>query len=198
MFAGYGIRAKDLDYDDYAGLDVKGKAVLALRYDWRGNAVVVLHNFDARAQTLMGDRSGLTLGIGDRVTVRLTEAVPVTGGLALELLAVGGKDLPRGPRPEGRSGRGPGRKPGATRPERPSRDEIAKLTTPQRIEQMRAQRAQRQSLMDKRADATNAFYAALSADQKKVFDAETVRFAGGGRHGGGHGGHGGHGMNHKS
>jgi Spy/CpxP family protein refolding chaperone len=73
--------------------------------------------------------------------------------------------------------------PPAVRPERPSREEIAKLTTPQRIEQMRAQRAQRQSLMDKRADATNAFYAALTADQKKVFDAETVRFAGGG-HGG--------------
>lgn len=89
--------------------------------------------------------------------------------------------------------------PGATRPERPNREEMAKLTTPQRIEQMRAQRAQRQSLMDKRADATNTFYAALSADQKKVFDAETVRFAGGGRHGGGHGGgHGGHGMQHKS
>ena len=89
--------------------------------------------------------------------------------------------------------------PGAARPERPSREEMAKLTTPQRIEQMRAQRAQRQSLMDKRADATNTFYAALNADQKKVFDAETVRFAGGGRHGGGHGGgHGGHGMQHKS
>lgn len=89
--------------------------------------------------------------------------------------------------------------PSANRPERPSREEIAKLTTPQRIEQMRAQRAQRQSLMDKRADATNTFYAALSADQKKVFDAETVRFAGGGRHGGGQGGgHGGHGMHHKS
>jgi hypothetical protein len=88
--------------------------------------------------------------------------------------------------------------PGATRPERPSREEVAKLTTPQRIEQMRAMRAQRQSLMDKRADATNTFYATLSADQKKVFDAETVRFAGGGRHGGGHGGHGGHGMQHKS
>ena len=35
VFAGYGITAKDdaqkLDYDDYAGLDVKGKAVLILR-----------------------------------------------------------------------------------------------------------------------------------------------------------------------
>lgn len=33
VFAGYGIRAKDLNYDDYAGLDVKGKIVLALRYE---------------------------------------------------------------------------------------------------------------------------------------------------------------------
>jgi hypothetical protein len=35
VFAGYGITAKDaelkLDYDDYAGLDVKGKAVLLIR-----------------------------------------------------------------------------------------------------------------------------------------------------------------------
>jgi len=33
VFAGYGIRAKDLGYDDYAGLDVKGKVVLALRFE---------------------------------------------------------------------------------------------------------------------------------------------------------------------
>ncbi len=32
MFAGYGIVAKDLDYDDYAGVDVKDKIVLVLRY----------------------------------------------------------------------------------------------------------------------------------------------------------------------
>lgn len=80
---------------------------------------------------------------------------------------------------------------------RPNREEMAKLSTPERIEKMRAMRAQHQSQMDKRADATNTFYAALSADQKKVFDAETARFAGGGRHGGGQGGHGGHGMHHK-
>jgi len=30
VFAGYGIRSEDHDYDDYAGLDVKGKVVLAL------------------------------------------------------------------------------------------------------------------------------------------------------------------------
>ncbi len=81
--------------------------------------------------------------------------------------------------------------PPAARPAHPSREEIAKLTTPQRIDQMRAMRAQRQSQMDKRADATNTFYAALTPEQKKVFDAETLRF------GGHRGGHGGPGMHHR-
>jgi len=33
VFAGYGITAPEYDYDDYAGLDVKGKIVLVLRYE---------------------------------------------------------------------------------------------------------------------------------------------------------------------
>ena len=33
VFAGYGISAPDLQYDDYAGLDVAGKAVLVLRHE---------------------------------------------------------------------------------------------------------------------------------------------------------------------
>lgn len=33
VFAGYGITAKEYGYDDYAGLDVKGKIVLVLRYE---------------------------------------------------------------------------------------------------------------------------------------------------------------------
>ncbi len=33
VFVGYGIRAKSLGYDDYAGLDVTGKIVLAMRYE---------------------------------------------------------------------------------------------------------------------------------------------------------------------
>ncbi|HYA28670.1 MAG TPA: M20/M25/M40 family metallo-hydrolase [Acidobacteriota bacterium] len=33
VFAGYGITAKDYGYDDYAGIDVKGKIVLLLRYE---------------------------------------------------------------------------------------------------------------------------------------------------------------------
>jgi hypothetical protein len=67
--------------------------------------------------------------------------------------------------------------------QRPNREEIAKLSTPERIDRMRALRTARMAEMDKRADATKAFYAALNADQKKVFDAETARFGRGhGRH----------------
>ena len=54
---------------------------------------------DPKSQTLMGSDSGLTLGLGQRVTVRLVEATPVTGGLMLDLLAVDGVDLPGGARP---------------------------------------------------------------------------------------------------
>jgi ribonuclease R len=67
-------------------------------------------HFDADAQTLMGTDTGLTIGIGQRVKVRLTEAVPVTGGLILELLEIEERALPRGPTPRGRGGP---RKPGA-------------------------------------------------------------------------------------
>lgn len=59
---------------------------------------------------------------------------------------------------------------------RPDPAEMEKLTTPERIDKMRAHRAQRmtelQAQMDKREAATKAFYATLNADQKKVFDAE--------------------------
>jgi hypothetical protein len=74
---------------------------------------------------------------------------------------------------------------------RPERGEMEKLTTPERIDSMRAMRAQHIAEMDKRADATKAFYAALSPDQRKVFDAESSRF---GRHGGRGGRHGKHHM----
>jgi hypothetical protein len=35
VFVGYGITATDLDYDDYAGIDVKGKIVVVLRHEPR-------------------------------------------------------------------------------------------------------------------------------------------------------------------
>jgi hypothetical protein len=83
---------------------------------------------------------------------------------------------------------------GAMKPaqfQRPNRGEFAQLSTPERIDRMRALRTQRNAEMDKRMDATKSFYTALSADQKKVFDAEGTRFMRGGQ-GGKRGGHGGH------
>ena len=47
-------------------------------------------HYDEDSQTLMGSDTGLTIGIGQRVTVRLAEAVPVTGGLILDLLEIEG------------------------------------------------------------------------------------------------------------
>jgi len=67
-------------------------------------------HFDPDAQTLMGSETGLTLGLGQRVSVRLAEAVPATGGVVLELLGVEGTEIARGPRPASRRGAGP-RKP---------------------------------------------------------------------------------------
>ena len=58
----------------------------------------------------------------------------------------------------------------------PDRAALAKLSTPERIDQMQAQHAQRDAEMKKRGEATKVFYAGLNAEQKKTFDAETARF----------------------
>jgi ribonuclease R len=70
-------------------------------------------HFDANTQTLVGADTGTVIGLGARVTVRLAEAVPVSGGLLLELLELEARALPRGAR-----GRGPGRPGGKTAPRR--------------------------------------------------------------------------------
>ena len=59
--------------------------------------------YDREAQTLTGERSGLMLSVGQRVLTRLAEAIPVTGGLMLELIEVEGKGLAGagGARPRG-------------------------------------------------------------------------------------------------
>jgi ribonuclease R len=59
--------------------------------------------FDAERLTLTGDASGKVISLGARVTVRLAEAVPVSGGLRFELLDVEGGRMSVS-RP---SGRGP-------------------------------------------------------------------------------------------
>lgn len=51
---------------------------------------------DPETQTLEGERTGFRIGLGQRVKVKLAEAEPVTGGIALELLEVEGEAPQRG------------------------------------------------------------------------------------------------------
>ncbi|MBS0610482.1 MAG: Spy/CpxP family protein refolding chaperone [Proteobacteria bacterium] len=60
-----------------------------------------------------------------------------------------------------------------------------KLSTPERIDRMRALRAQRAADMDRRGDAVKAFYATLTQAQQKTFDAEGTRMYGQRGHRGG-------------
>ncbi|PUB16343.1 ribonuclease R [Yoonia sediminilitoris] len=70
-------------------------------------------HYDAESQTLMGADSGRIISLGQRVTVKLAEAAPVTGGLIVELLTLAGEDVPKGPS-RGR-GKPPRRKVSASR-----------------------------------------------------------------------------------
>lgn len=78
--------------------------------------------------------------------------------------------------------------------QRPNRAELAQLATPERIDRMRALRAERLAEMDRRGDATKTFYAALTPPQQKAFDALSAQRMGHGMGGmgGGRGGWGGH------
>lgn len=62
---------------------------------------------------------------------------------------------------------------------RPDRAELDKLSTPERIDKMKALRTQRMNdmsaAMDKRGEATKAFYATLTPEQQKAFDASAMR-----------------------
>ncbi len=68
-------------------------------------------HYDREAQTLMGSDTGRVISLGQRVTVRLTEAVPVTGGLMLELLEIEGDQVKPNTQTRGR-GKPVRRKPG--------------------------------------------------------------------------------------
>lgn len=60
----------------------------------------------------------------------------------------------------------------------PAMADMAKLTTPERIDKMKEMRTQRMgemtAAMDKRAEATKAFYAVLTPEQQKTFDAHSM------------------------
>lgn len=75
--------------------------------------------------------------------------------------------------------------------QRPDRAALDKLTTPERIDQMKALRTQHMNemhaVMDKRGEATKAFYAVLTPEQQKVFDTSAMQGRKGGYHYKGHG-----------
>jgi len=66
---------------------------------------------------------------------------------------------------------------------RPDRAEFEKLSTPERIDRLQAFKAERDEQMRRYADATKTFYAALTPEQKKTFDDETLRHFRRGHHG---------------
>lgn len=56
-----------------------------------------------------------------------------------------------------------------------NRQDMAQLTTPERIDRMRALRAERAAEADRHGDATKALYAALTPAQQKTMDEQTLR-----------------------
>jgi ribonuclease R len=69
---------------------------------------------DADNQTLTGADTGRVISLGQRVKVRLAEAVPVTGGLMLDLLEIEGSKIEAGGGGGGR-GAGPRRRVGSSK-----------------------------------------------------------------------------------
>jgi protein CpxP len=70
--------------------------------------------------------------------------------------------------------------------ERRAGDAEAQLTTPQRLDRMADHMARREAEFHKRADAIRTFYAALSPEQQKAFDALPMLMGEGDRERGGH------------
>lgn len=79
-------------------------------------------------------------------------------------------------------------------------EEMAGLTTPQRLDRMRARMDDHRAMFERHAAAVKRFYAQLTPSQQKAFDAMPMGHMGhGGRMGGGHDGMRGqmdHGMEH--
>ncbi len=62
------------------------------------------------------------------------------------------------------------------------RSEMAKLTTPERLDRMQARQTERAAHFAQRAEATRSFYAGLTPEQQKTFDSETMHMGRGGHH----------------
>lgn len=69
-------------------------------------------------------------------------------------------------------------KPTGPRQDKRFLEDIDKLTTPERIDKMMAFKAQRDTELNKRAEAIKTFYTVLSEEQKKIFDQHTAKFMG--------------------
>jgi ribonuclease R len=67
-------------------------------------------NHDERTHALVGERSGLTFRLGDKVRVRLEEATPLTGGLRFELIEGGKTGSPSRAKTPKREFKRPGRR----------------------------------------------------------------------------------------
>ncbi len=114
VFAGYGIVSRDLSYDDYAGLDVKGKLVLVLRYGPDGDDErspfsphAPLRNKaalarDRGAKALLVATGPLTKGVADDLVALRTDSslsdsglpvVSVKRNVAEALFSASGKSL---------------------------------------------------------------------------------------------------------
>lgn len=89
-------------------------------------------HFDREAQELVGSETGMTITIGQCVRVRLAEAVPITGGLMLELLEVEGQGMP-----SGNGKRRKGRRPGTRPPRKPARDAAKKKAIARKVKRTR-------------------------------------------------------------
>ncbi|MEN8894705.1 MAG: ribonuclease R [Yoonia sp.] len=70
-------------------------------------------DFDAESQTLMGSNSGIMIGLGQPVVVKLSETTPLTGGLTAELITLNDRAMPQG-QSRGR-GKPPRRKVGSSK-----------------------------------------------------------------------------------
>ncbi|WP_348682773.1 Spy/CpxP family protein refolding chaperone [Acidovorax soli] len=70
------------------------------------------------------------------------------------------------------------------RPARLDRADMQKLTTPERIDRMRALRAQHAAEADRRGEAIKTFYATLTPEQQKTFDTQAGHMRGKGGKGG--------------
>lgn len=61
-----------------------------------------------------------------------------------------------------------------TPPPKPNRAELAKLTTPERLDRMVAAMKARETRMEEHVAATKDFYSVLTPEQKKIFDQQFV------------------------